>query len=162
MAVVTDIVFLRKRANGQTPNHVDREWLGVAPMAIDGADIAINSYFHHHPEMVLGDWTRKDTLYGGDDGYSLKSNGNLATQLASAIGRLPEFAPLEATAANDEPPPRFVPPPLERHIGESSFFIGDDRIIHQMEHGQAPEPVTYCGVLLKADGTPNASIDRGG
>ena len=134
---------------------LDKQNAAIREYLADKADIAINSYFHHHPEMVLGDWTRKDTLYGGDDGYSLKSNGNLATQLASAIGRLPEFAPLEATAANDEPPPRFVPPPLERHIGESSFFIGDDRIIHQMEHGSA-EPVTYCGVLLKADGTPNA------
>src|SRR5277367_1497100 len=35
-AVVTDIVFLRKRDRGELAHHVDPEWLGVAPLAIDG------------------------------------------------------------------------------------------------------------------------------
>ena len=59
-AVVTDIVFLRKRAPGEPANHVDSEWLGVAPLAIDGAEVPVNRYFLNHPEMVLGKWSRKD------------------------------------------------------------------------------------------------------
>ena len=47
--------------------------------------------------MVLGDWTRKDTLYGGE-GYSVIGNGDLAEQLKQAIDRLPEFAPLAGIA----------------------------------------------------------------
>jgi adenine-specific DNA methylase len=47
--VVTDIVFLRKRGEGQAANHADPDWLSVAPLAIEGADIPINRYFHHHP-----------------------------------------------------------------------------------------------------------------
>ena len=35
-AVVTDIVFLRKRAPGEPAHHADPDWLGVAPLAIDG------------------------------------------------------------------------------------------------------------------------------
>jgi hypothetical protein len=35
-----------------------------APLSIDGVDVSINRYFLNHPEMVLGAWTRKDTLYG--------------------------------------------------------------------------------------------------
>ena len=35
-AVVTDIVFLRKRAAGEPANHADPEWLHVAPLAIEG------------------------------------------------------------------------------------------------------------------------------
>ncbi|HTU89417.1 MAG TPA: hypothetical protein VMF69_04910, partial [Gemmataceae bacterium] len=66
-SVVTDIVFLRKRAPGEPARHADPDWLTVAPLSIDGAEVAINNYFHHHPRMVLGDWTRKDTLYG--EGY---------------------------------------------------------------------------------------------
>ena len=36
-AVVTDIIFLRKRAPGEPANHVDPDWLGVAPLTIEGA-----------------------------------------------------------------------------------------------------------------------------
>ena len=83
-AVVTDIVFLRKRAAGEPAHHVDPEWLGIAPLSIDGAEVSINRYFLNHPEMVLGRWSRKDTLYGGE-GYSVTSNGDLPQQLKQAI-----------------------------------------------------------------------------
>ena len=49
-------------------------------LTIDGAEVPINRYFLNHPEMVLGNWTRKDTLYGGE-GYSVIGNGDLAGQL---------------------------------------------------------------------------------
>ena len=154
-SVVTDIVFLRKRANGQTPNHADPDWLRTAPRDIEGVDIAINHYFLNHPEMVLGTFTRKDTLYGGE-GYSVVSNGDLASQLDAAIRHLPECAPTPPAVAKAQPvAPAFTPPPPERHITEGSFFIGDDRIIRQVEEGRT-NPVTYCGVLLKTDGTPGA------
>ena len=150
-AVVRDIVFLRKRAAGQPANHVDPDWLSVAPLSIEGMDVPINHYFHHHPEMVLGNWTRKDTLYGGE-GYSITGNGNLPEQLNEAIRRLPRFAPLQASPVAEEQAAVFVPPPFERHIGEGSFFVGDDRVIYQSQGGQGV-PVVYGGTTLKADGT---------
>ena len=149
-AVVTDIVFLRKRDRGEPAQHVDPDWLGVAPLEIDGAEVPVNRYFLNHPEMVLGNWSTKDTLYG--EGYSLTSNGELAGQLKAAIHRLPEFAPPQASPASNEPAPAFIPPPPERHIGEGSFFIGEDRIIYQIEGGQGT-PVVYGGTTLKSDGT---------
>ena len=149
-AVVTDILFLRKRAPGQEPHHVDPGWLGVAPLSIEGMDIPINSFFHHHPEMVLGNWTRKDTLYGGE-GYSVTGNGDLAGQLKDAIQRLPEFATLQGAAVKEEPAAAFTPPPPDRHIGEGSFFVGDDRMIRQVVDGQA-QPVVYGGSQLWAGG----------
>src|SRR5262249_10284522 len=117
----------------------------------DGAEVPVNRYFLNHPEMVLGNWSHKDTLYGGE-GYSLTSNGDLAGQLTAAIHRLPQFAPPQASPARNEPAPAFTPPPPERHIREGSFFIGDDRIISQSEGGQGV-PVVYGGTALKADGT---------
>jgi len=150
-AVVTDILFLRKRAPGEPAHHADPDWLGIAPLAIEGMDIPINHYFLNHPEMVLGSWTRKDTLYGGE-GYSVLSNGDLAGQLTAAIQRLPEFAPLQASPVQNEPAPAFTPPPPERHITEGSFFVRDDRTICQSIGGQG-EPVVYGGTTLKADGT---------
>jgi N12 class adenine-specific DNA methylase len=150
-AVVTDILFLRKRAPGEPACNADPEWLGVAPLSIEGMDIPINRYFLNHPEMVLGNWSRKDTLYGGE-GYSVTSNGDLSGQLKEAIHHLPQFAPIQASHALDKPAPVFTPPPQERHIDEGSFFVGDDKIIHQLQGGQGV-PVVYGGTTLKADGT---------
>ena len=149
-AVVTDIVFLRKRAPGVPANHVDDAWTGIAPLEIDGAEVPVNRYFLNHPEMVLGDWSRKDTLYGGE-GFSVKSNGDLAAQLRQAVEQLPKFEAMQATPVV-ETAPAFVPPSPERHIGEGSFFVGDDRVIYQSQGGQGV-PVVYGGTSLRADGT---------
>ena len=48
--------------------------------------------------------------------------------------------------------PAFTPPPLERHIGEGSFFVAEDRTICQLQGGQAV-PIVYSGTSLKANGT---------
>ncbi len=150
-AVVTDIVFLRKRAPGEPEQHVDPDWLGIAPLAIEGAEVPVNRYFLNHPEMVLGTWTRKDTLYGGE-GFSVVGNGELNGNLTQAIDRLPRFAPPHSSPVEAEPVAAFMPPPPERHIGEGSFFVGEDRILYQSQGGQG-QPVVYGGTTLKADGT---------
>jgi SAM-dependent methyltransferase len=72
-SVVTDIVFLRKRAPGEPASHADPAWLEAAPLSVEGVDVAINRYFLNHPEQVLGAWSRKDRLYGGDAGYSVSA-----------------------------------------------------------------------------------------
>jgi N12 class adenine-specific DNA methylase len=149
-SVVTDIIFLRKRAEGEPAHHADPDWLGVGPLAIDGAEVPVNRYFLKHEDMVLGQWSAKDTLYG--EGYSVTSTGELARQLQHAVSHLPEFAPAKATKAEDKPKPTFTPPPPERHISEGSFFVGDDQAIYQTEDGQGV-PVVYGGTALKATGT---------
>ena len=151
--VVTDVVFLRKRAPGEPARHADPRWLETAPLDIEGAEVPINRYFLDHPEMVLGTYSRKDRLY--DAGYSLASNGDLADQLREAIGRLPERAPPPVIRTQQPPSSAFTPPPPIPHITEGSLFTGEDNIIRQVEGGRS-EPVTYHGVLLKADGTPQA------
>ena len=153
--VVTDILFLRKRAPRQGPRHADRDWLATGSLSIEGVDVAINHYFLNHPEQVLGAWSRKNLLYGGNSGYSLAGNGDLGVQLDAAIQRLPERATSSPVAARPEVVPAFTPPPPDRHVTEGSFFVAEDRTIHQVEGGRG-SPVTYCGVLLRADGTPGA------
>lgn len=147
-AVVTDILFLRKRSPDEAPHHADPAWLGVAPLAIEDVEVPINGYFLHHPEMVLGAWTRKDTLYGGE-GYSVTGTGDLAQQLEAAIQRLPEYASLSPSPVSEPPIPAFTPPPPERNITEGSFFINEDRVICQCIEGQAV-PVVYGGRTLQA------------
>src|SRR5262249_6628944 len=135
-SVVTDIVFLRKRAPGEPAHHADPEWLHVAPLDIPlrqgsggqvvGEPVSVNRYFLNHPEMVLGTWSRKDTLYG--EGFSVTGNGDLAGQLHEAIHRLPEYAPLQASLGQESPAPSSRRSASERgHIAEGSFFVGEDR-----------------------------------
>ena len=86
-------------------------WLGIAPLAIDGAEVPVNRYFLNHPEMVLGNWSRKDTLYGGE-GYQRRShNGDLAEQLRQLIHRLPAFTAAQGDPAEvkEHAPAAFVP-----------------------------------------------------
>ena len=149
-SVVTDIVFLRKRSPGEPVQHVDPDWLQVAPLNVDGADIAVNRYFLNHPEMVLGNWSRKDTLYG--EGISVESTGDLRSQLQQAIEHLPQFAPPDVSQDTQIQPATFAPPPQERHISEGSFFVGDDKAIYQTEGGQGGA-VVYGGTALRSDGT---------
>ncbi len=149
-AVVTDIVFLRKRGAGAPAQHVDPSWLGVEPIQIEATTVPINRYFLSHPEMVLGSYSSKDSLYGG--GYSVIGSGDLPERLRQAIRRLPEAA---TTLVSPAPPERhipFTPPPLLPHIGEGSFFVRTDRAICQMLSGQV-EAVVYGGTALKADRT---------
>jgi N12 class adenine-specific DNA methylase/SAM-dependent methyltransferase len=143
-SVVADLLFLRKRAPGQAPNHADPAWLTAAPMDIGGTTVSINQYFHDHPEMVFGKWSGADTLYPG--GYSLTPTGDLGAQLRDAIGRLPSAEqPRRVTAEPYAPPaaPRFVPPPPEGHVTEGSYFAHEGRV-HQMIDGKAV-PVEYGG-----------------
>lgn len=150
--VVTDIVFLRKRAKGEAPNHVDADWLKTGAKDVDGTPVTVSQYFINHPEMVLGDWTLENQLYG-DEGYSIKSNGDLSEQLRIATGRLPAANAILPTRLEAEPvPARFTRPPPSRHIGEGSFFIGDDRVIYQVEGGTS-QPVMHGSTILKSDGT---------
>lgn len=150
-AVVTDIVFLRKRATGEEPHHADPEWLAVAPLTIDGIEIPINRYFLQHPEMVLGTWTRKDTLYGGE-GYSVAGNGDLQTALREAILRLPAFDAIEPSPPRTEAARTFTAPPPEAHIAEGSFFLDEHGFVCQCFGGETGR-VTYSGRMLSAHGS---------
>jgi hypothetical protein len=150
--VVTDILFLKKRGPGQEPAHADPAWLQTAPQHIEGVDIPINLYFQHHPEMVLGTYTRQDRLYGAETGYSVVAQGDLAEDLQEAIKRLPEGVYAALAHAPDTSPRSVTLPPLERHITEGSFFVGDDKTLMQVQDGEAT-PVTHGEKPLKADGT---------
>jgi N12 class adenine-specific DNA methylase len=146
-AVVTDIVFMRKRSLDEPPRHVDPNWLGAEPMNIEGTPVTINRFFLNHPEQVLGSYSNKDSLYPG--GYSVIGSGDLREQLNQAILRLPEL-PARSARPSLLASPAFVLPPLEQHVSEGSFFVHDKRI-HQIVDGQSV-PVIYGGGELWANG----------
>ena len=145
-AVVTDIIFLRKRASYEMEKHADPDWPNVEPVSVEGTEVAINSYFVKHPEMVLGTYSRKNLMYG-NEGYSVQGSGDLAQQLKAAVQLLPECSPFPSSKAKDAPAQTFTPPPMQAHIDEGSFFVNDDRTICQLQNGNAV-PVSYGGNFL--------------
>lgn len=149
-SVVTDILFLRKRGPGEPERHADPDWLTTGVVQLEGAQFPVNGYFLNQPEMILGTFSRKDTLYG--DGYSIDSRRDLATGLREAVDRLPELPPLEHIDRAAPPAPAFVPPQSEGPKAEGSLFVGSDRRIYERVEGGSV-PGSYGGRELSADGT---------
>ena len=112
----------------------------------------INRYFLNHPEMVLGTWTRKDTLYGGE-GYSVTGNGDLAGQLKEAIHRLPEFAPLQASPVAGTNLPRLSHHRRRNATSAKAASSSATTAPFTNPQGGQGVPVVYGGTTLKADGT---------
>ncbi|MEL5990278.1 helicase [Microbacterium phosphatis] len=61
--VVTDLLILRRREDGQPPAD-DGLWEMVTPISLDGQAAKINAYFDHHPEHVLGNLSIRQSMYG--------------------------------------------------------------------------------------------------
>ncbi len=72
--VVTDLLILRRRADGEPP--ADDLWETVTPIGIDGQMAKINTYFDVHPEHVLGTLDIRQDMYGKP---AVTVDGNLDT-----------------------------------------------------------------------------------
>ena len=84
--------------------------------------------------MVLGTWSRKDRLYGGERATASPRTATWPSSSAPPSAGCPERAPAAAGRGPRQPTaPAFTPPPPERHITEGSFFVGDDRTICQID-----------------------------
>ena len=85
--VVTDIIFLRKRLEGEQPS--DTAWSNVKTIQASDKPTAINEYFVNHPEMVLGEHAIVSGRFG--DTYTVTPNkGDFASQVNQAIEKLPK------------------------------------------------------------------------
>ena len=84
--VITDLLILRRREDGQPP--ADDLWERVTPITIDGQRIKVNAYFDHHPEHVLGDISIGQGMYGGDSLLVTGDLDRLDAALADAIDQV--------------------------------------------------------------------------
>lgn len=88
--VTTDIIFLRKRRQGET--HAGPKWSETREFTgKDGKAVPLNEYFVANPDMMLGDFGAYGTMYGrGDQGALIARDGDdLPALLAAAIAKLP-------------------------------------------------------------------------
>lgn len=84
--VTTDIIFLRKRAEGEPAG--DDSWLSVGTQG----GIRINQYFIDNPDMMAGKMTLTGSMYGANE-PTLEADGRaLEDALSEIIAKLPEGA----------------------------------------------------------------------
>ena len=86
--VTTDIVFLRKLADGEKPS--GPPWLKLAEHTNgDGVTFQINEYFAANPHMMLGTMANAGTMYRQDEPALIPDRRELAAALREAVTRLP-------------------------------------------------------------------------
>ena len=87
--VTTDIIFLRRLADGERPGNV--AWLRLAEhTARDGTVFQINEYFAANPHMMLGTMTLAGTMYRANEPVLAPDGRNLGAALREAVTRLPQ------------------------------------------------------------------------
>lgn len=87
--VTTDIVMLRKRLPGESPQ--GPAWKGVGELTNSrGECIPVNEYFAAHPEMMLGEMQLVGRMYRHGEPTLVSNGRDLAEQLAEAVARLPQ------------------------------------------------------------------------
>ncbi|MBV9010138.1 MAG: DEAD/DEAH box helicase family protein [Verrucomicrobia bacterium] len=86
--VTTDIVFLRKRAPGESATGPD--WLKLAEhINSEGEMFRINEYFAARPQMMLGRMAKAGTMYRNKEPALVPDGRDLAQALREAISALP-------------------------------------------------------------------------
>ena len=132
--VVTDVLFLRKRLEGERP--AGQAWGRLEPVQAGDKKIHVNEYFASHPEMVLGKHSTAGSMYGPGQ-YTVDPNkGDIAEQFAQAVANLPENvyqadksspAPTDNQTIEAEWSPQSVK--------EGAFYLDDKGELRQKENG---------------------------
>ena len=123
--VTTDIVFLRKRAEGEVPTGPD--WLKLAEHANRAGEVfRINEYFAARPHMMLGEMALAGTMYCSNEPALVPDDRELARALAEAVSRLPQgvYRAAERNTAAREPERIAAPADLK----ENAFTVVDGAI----------------------------------
>lgn len=89
-SVTTDVIFMRKRAEGERP--AGESWMKVEDYKDkDGNTVPVNEYFARHPEMMLGDFGAYGSMYReGEPALIARDGQDTAAELRRAIASLPE------------------------------------------------------------------------
>lgn len=99
--VTTDIVFLRRRVDGEPIG--DQSWLELKDIKTPDGVTQINSYFADNPDMMLGKMRLQGTMHRADEPVLIGSSEGLGEKIiAAAKAGLPENAMLaRGTASKD-------------------------------------------------------------
>ena len=147
-SVVTDVIFLRKRHDGETP--AGQPWAKVATIDTQDGPIVVNEYFANNPDMILGqnrisgnmdDAGRRINANGrGGEQYTVVSYDGTPAELdakfAAAVARLPAnvYSVLSQSPESVQRETAKVDfdPSIKR---EGVVYLADDGTIMRVENG---------------------------
>ena len=92
--VVTDIVFLQKRAEGEEPTELTRKFVQTGEITLEGTNgpekVHVNQYFIDNPQFVLGRAQLAGTMYRANEYTVSSEHEDLYSEIDKAIHLLPE------------------------------------------------------------------------
>jgi len=89
--VTTDIIFLRKRMQGE-PVDLNADWMKLETIKTPEGDVLVNGYFAKNPDMMLGKMRLIGSMYGKGEPVLIGPTDNLDERIAEAAKNLPENA----------------------------------------------------------------------
>jgi len=135
--VVTDVLFLRKKVDGETFPHA-QPWAKSVPMKVGGSTFPVNEYFHAHPEMVLGLHSDTGKMQNSSEPqYTvLATAGDIEERFAKAVEGLPAdiYKPEQGTAAEAAKAREIDFNPKAKK--EGNYYLSDAGVLMQREGGQ--------------------------
>lgn len=149
--VVTDVLFLRKKLDGETFEHA-QPWAKSVPMKVGKKSFPVNEYFHAHPEMVLGTPSDKGKMANSPEPqYTVEAKeGNIDDLFAKAAATLPaNIYQAERGSSAEVAAVREIDfnPKAQK---EGNFYVTDDGKLMQREGG--------VGVLADEAHQKNAAV----
>ena len=140
--VVVDVLFFRKRLQGQEP--AGSAWLGLGELQdlavsrkaeSEPAAVHVNRYFVDHPEMVLGRHAVTTDQYGETYTCLAEAGADLAEQLERAIGALPAGI-YDGTPEDVSAGPKVATGRAGLRLREGSYFVGKGLALMQIVDGE--------------------------
>jgi len=137
--VVTDIIFLRKKVDGET-FAAAQPWSGTTEVDTPEGKFMVNEYFAAHPEMVLGTHSGKGSMYGKNEYTVLPKPGDIEAQVGEAVRNLPENiirADLGTSANAAKVREIDLNPKAQK---EGNYYLSDAGVVMQREGGIGVRP----------------------
>jgi len=129
--VTTDIIFLRKRREGEAP--AGDSWSVVNTVQdAKGIDVPLNEYFSRNPGMMLGEWGAYGSMYGPNEPALVAKEGqDTNALLKEALASLPKGF-MDKAGANPVPEEVAIPTNVE-DVKVGSMFMDGDQISIRLE-----------------------------
>jgi N12 class adenine-specific DNA methylase len=100
--VVTDVIFLKKRVEGEVP--AGEAWLDLAEVEVPEGTALVNEYFANHPEMVLGRHSLQGSMRAANEYTVLPADEDIESLFNKAVGKLPKnvYSPVQSDSGTLE------------------------------------------------------------
>ncbi|MFI9214292.1 hypothetical protein ACIGW7_39955 [Streptomyces sp. NPDC053253] len=118
--VVTDILILRRRAEGEEPG--DAGWVTSTRRDLDGNTLPVSDYFTAHPEHVLGTLTSRMGAHGPE--VAVDGDTDVAVALNTALRQITDRAVLDRRGYQPHPDGPHRPPLRLRPAASITDFTG--------------------------------------